>query len=76
MLKTQLENVLQELQGRDREIIQMHFGLRDGRPRTLDEIGKTSRSAANGSRNWRPAPLRTLQQPTIAARLVDFVENI
>jgi RNA polymerase primary sigma factor len=73
LLKTQVENVLQELQGRDREIIELHFGLRDGRPRTLDEIGKTFAISRERVRQIESRALRTLQQPTIAARLVDFV---
>ncbi len=73
LLKTQIENVLQELQGRDREIILLHFGLRDGRPRTLNEIGKTFAISRERVRQIEVRALRTLQQPTIAARLVDFV---
>ncbi len=73
LLKTQIEKVLQELHGRDREIISLHFGLRDGRPRTLDEIGKTFAISRERVRQIEVRALRTLQQPTIAARLVDFV---
>jgi RNA polymerase primary sigma factor len=73
MLKTQIGNVLEELQGRDREIIQLHFGLRDGHPRTLDEIGETFSISRERVRQIETRALRTLQLPTIAARLVDFV---
>jgi len=41
LLKTRIDEVLRCLAPRDREVIEMRFGLRDGRPRTLDEVAGT-----------------------------------
>jgi RNA polymerase primary sigma factor len=40
LLQEQLESVLHTLSGREKEVIRLRFGLVDGQPRTLEEVGK------------------------------------
>ena len=67
------EEVLEGLSWRDREILKLHFGLGDGYAYTLDEIGRTFAISRERVRQIEARALRALQQPTTAARLVDFV---
>jgi RNA polymerase primary sigma factor len=72
-LKSQMAQVLQELTWRDRQIITLRYGLGDGRPYTLDEIGETFAISRERVRQIEARALQVLQRPMIAARLVDFV---
>ena len=73
LLKVQMKKVLEELSWRDREIIKLHYGLGDGSAYTLDEIGKTFSISRERVRQIEARALSALQQPMVAARLVDFV---
>ncbi|MEN6450457.1 MAG: sigma-70 family RNA polymerase sigma factor [Thermoguttaceae bacterium] len=73
LLKTQMEEVLAELNWRDREIIKRHFGLGGNDPSTLDEIARTFAISRERVRQIETRALRALQQPGAAARLVDFL---
>jgi RNA polymerase primary sigma factor len=73
LLKSQMKKVLEGLCWRDREIIKLHYGLGDGYAYTLDEIGKTFSISRERVRQIEARALSALQQPMVAARLVDFV---
>lgn len=73
LLKARMKKVLEGLGRRDREVIMLHFGLGDTEPYTLDEIGKMFAISRERVRQIEGRALRALQQPTTAARLVDFV---
>jgi RNA polymerase primary sigma factor len=73
LLKVQMKKVLEGLSWRDREIIKLHYGLGDGSAYTLDEIGKTFSISRERVRQIEARALGALQQPMVAARLVDFV---
>jgi RNA polymerase primary sigma factor len=73
LLKVQMKKVLEGLSWRDREIIKLHYGLGDGSAYTLDEIGKTFSISRERVRQIEARALSALQQPMVAARLVDFV---
>ena len=73
LLKSRLKEVLKRLKRRDREIIRLRYGLGDGQAHTLDQVGKTFSISRERVRQIETRVLRILQQPTSAARLVDFV---
>jgi RNA polymerase primary sigma factor len=73
LLKSRVKEVLKGLSRRDREIIQLRFGLADGHSHTLDQVGKTFSISRERVRQIEGRALRILQQPMSAARLVDFV---
>ena len=54
LLKEQVAAVLDSLTGRERRVLQLRFGLEDGRARTLEEVGRSSTSPASGSARSRP----------------------
>jgi RNA polymerase primary sigma factor len=73
LLKVQMKKVLAELNWRDREILKLHYGVGDGRPYTLSEIGKTFAISRERVRQIEVRALSSLQLPMTAAQLVDFV---
>ncbi len=72
-LKTQLETVLNELSPREREVIKRRFGLDDGRPRTLEEVGKEFDVTRERIRQIEAKSLRKLRHPSRTKRLKDFL---
>ncbi len=72
-LKSRLKEVLKELGRRDRKIICLRYGLVDGQVHTLAQVGKTFSISRERVRQIETRALGILQQPTCAARLVDFV---
>jgi RNA polymerase primary sigma factor len=75
-LKSRLTDVLRALNYREREILRLRYGLADGYPYTLSEIGKVFSVTRERVRQIEAGALRKLQHPTHAGRLADFIESV
>ena len=74
MLQEQLARVLHELGERERQVIELRFGLVDGRPRTLEEVGREFGVTRERSRQIESKTLLKLRKPSRKARLRDYLE--
>jgi RNA polymerase primary sigma factor len=74
LLKERIGEVLRSLTPREREVIELRFGLRDGHPRTLDEVARTYGITRERIRQIEARGLLKLRQPNRSDRLVDFAE--
>ena len=76
LLKDEINNVLMMLTERERKVIQLRFGLIDGRARTLEEVGKVFGVTRERIRHIEAKALRKLKHPTKSKRLKDFVDKL
>ena len=67
-----IAEVLQGLAPRDREVIELRFGLRDGRPRTLEEVARVIGLTRERVRQLEQRGLDRLREPGRRNRLADF----
>ncbi len=74
MLRTEVENVLDSLTPRERRVMQFRFGLLDGQPRTLDEVGNRFGVSRERIRQMEIKALRKLRHPSRNRRLRDYLE--
>ena len=74
MLREEVEDVLASLTGRERRVLQLRFGLDDGRGRTLEEVGKEFGVTRERVRQIEAKALRKLRHPSRSKRLKDFLE--
>jgi RNA polymerase primary sigma factor len=74
LLKERIGEVLRSLTPREREVIELRFGLRDGHPRTLDEVARTYGITRERIRQIEARGLLKLRQPNRSRRLVEFAE--
>ena len=75
LLKEQLGNVLNTLTTRERDVINLRFGLKDGRPRTLEEVGRQFRITRERIRQIEAKALRKLRHPSRSKTLKDYLAN-
>ncbi len=73
LLQQRLAEVLGVLPARDREVLELRFGLRDGQPRTLDEIALVFGLTRERIRQIEMHGLQKLRQPGQRERLAGFV---
>ncbi|MCI5997515.1 MAG: RNA polymerase sigma factor RpoD [Peptoniphilaceae bacterium] len=74
MLKEQLNTVLNTLSEREKKVLELRFGLNDGTPRTLEEVGKEFEVTRERIRQIEAKALRKLKHPSRSQKLKDFLE--
>lgn len=74
MLKEQLMEVLDTLSDREKKVLMLRFGLEDGRPRTLEEVGKEFNVTRERIRQIEAKALRKLRHPSRSKKLKDYLE--
>ena len=75
MLQEQLGEVLNSLNERERKVIQLRFGLQDGHPRTLEEVGREFGVTRERIRQIESKTLSKLRHPNRSGALKDFLET-
>jgi RNA polymerase primary sigma factor len=73
MLREQLQSILGELNSREREVLEMRFGLKDGRAHTLEEVGQAFDVTRERIRQIESKALRKLRHPGRSRKLRDFL---
>lgn len=73
MLRDKLTNVLRTLERRERRVIELRFGLYDGRSRTLDEIGAEFGVTRERIRQIEAEALRKVRHPRHSRKLIDYL---
>jgi RNA polymerase primary sigma factor len=73
MLREQLQSILNELGKREREVLEMRFGLKNGRPHTLEEVGQAFSVTRERIRQIESKALRKLRHPGRSRKLRDFL---
>lgn len=74
LLREQLGSVLSTLTDREEKVLRLRFGLKDGRSRTLEEVGKEFKVTRERIRQIEAKALRKLRHPSRSKRLKDFLE--
>ncbi len=74
LLKEQLSTVLKSLTPREEKVLRLRFGLEDGRPRTLEEVGKEFNVTRERIRQIEAKALRKLRHPSRSKKLRDFLD--
>ncbi|TVM03938.1 MAG: RNA polymerase sigma factor RpoD [Candidatus Brocadia sp. WS118] len=76
MLKDKIENVLETLTYREREIIKLRYGIGDGYTYTLEEVGKIFKVTRERVRQIEAKAVRKLQHPIRSRKLEGFLDGI
>ena len=74
-LKQQIAEALSTLSDRERKVLELRFGLIDGRTRTLEEVGKEFNVTRERIRQIEAKALRKLRHPSRSRRLKDYLED-
>jgi RNA polymerase primary sigma factor len=74
VLREKIEEALDQLSVREREVVRMRFGLDDGYPHTLEEVGKHFRVTRERIRQIEAKALKKLRHPSRNSRLRDYIE--
>ncbi len=74
LLREQIASVLNTLTEREREVLKMRFGLDDGYPRTLEEVGRYFKVTRERIRQIEAKALKKLRHPSRARKLREYVE--
>jgi RNA polymerase primary sigma factor len=74
MLKEQVMDVLNSLTTRERKVLELRFGLEDGRSRTLEEVGREFRVTRERVRQIEAKALRKLRHPSRSKKLKDYLD--
>ena len=73
MLREHIDILLEDLKERERQVIVLRFGLEDGHPRTLEEVGKEFNVTRERIRQIEAKALRKLRNPVRSKRIRDFL---
>jgi RNA polymerase primary sigma factor len=74
LLNSYIGELLGELGDREREVIEMRYGLKDGQPRTLEEVGRAFKVTRERIRQIETRTLARLRHPTKIRKLEDLIE--
>jgi RNA polymerase primary sigma factor len=74
LLREQVEDVLASLTARERRVLQLRFGLEDGRSRTLEEVGREFGVTRERIRQIEAKALRKLRHPSRSKKLRDYLD--
>ncbi len=74
LLKEQLDEVLATLTEREQKVLRLRFGMDDGRPRTLEEVGKEFDVTRERIRQIEAKALRKLRHPSRSRKLRDYLD--
>ncbi len=74
LLKEQLDDVLDTLTDREKRVLELRFGITDGRPRTLEEVGREFGVTRERIRQIEAKALRKLRHPSRSKKLKDYLE--
>ncbi|HZQ98521.1 MAG TPA: sigma-70 family RNA polymerase sigma factor [Chloroflexota bacterium] len=74
LLRSQVDTILSSLSDRESRVLQLRFGLEDGRSRTLEEVGKVFNVTRERVRQIEAKALRKLRHPSRSRRLKDYLE--
>ncbi len=74
LLRREIEDALGKLTPREREVIRMRFGLDDGTPRTLEEVGRYFKVTRERIRQIEAKALKKLKHPSKSRKLKEFLE--
>ena len=74
LLKEQLDGVLDTLTDREKRVLELRFGIEDGRPRTLEEVGKEFGVTRERIRQIEAKALRKLRHPSRSKKLKDYLD--
>ena len=75
LLREQLEKVMDTLSEREQKVLAIRFGLEDGKPHTLEEVGREFQVTRERIRQIEAKALRKLRHPTRSRKLRDFLEE-
>jgi RNA polymerase primary sigma factor len=75
LLRDRIAEVLRSLTPREREVIEMRFGLKDGQPKTLEEVARAYGITRERIRQIEARGLYKLRQPMRSRRLAEFAES-
>ncbi len=75
LLKEQLAEAMEGLTDRERKVLQLRFGLIDGRPHTLEEVGKEFNVTRERIRQIEAKALRKLRHPSRSRKLKDYLDD-
>jgi RNA polymerase primary sigma factor len=74
LLREQLSGVLGTLTPREEKVLRLRFGLEDGKPRTLEEVGREFNVTRERIRQIEAKALRKLRHPSRSKKLKDFLD--
>jgi RNA polymerase primary sigma factor len=75
MLKEQLIGILDTLTPREERVLRLRYGLDDGKPRTLEEVGKEFNVTRERIRQIEAKALRKLRHPSRSKRLKEYIDK-
>jgi RNA polymerase primary sigma factor len=76
MLRSQIAAALDQLTDRERKVLELRYGLTDGQPRTLEEVGKAFGVTRERVRQIEVKALRKLRHPRLGKLLKDYLDQI
>lgn len=74
LLREQLEGMLEDLTDREKQVLRFRFGLEDGHPYTLEEVGRRFGVTRERIRQIEAKALRKLRHPSRSKKLRDFID--